>query len=565
MMSITSRKRVGSEPKTKGSWSLTSWHNELQRAERSAPESSRWKKVRPTEAADKPSWSGWKGAGGGSMPVLDAPPEFRGPTVQVAGLFPFSAGGSLPLVGAVLGHHLAERGVVCGDPVSWFVNGLINNPSCFVLGRPGVGKSSLMVRLLIQLYLRGIIPLVLGDVKGEYADTIRRLNGQVLTPGKQYVNPLDKGPLASRLHKLPEEDRGRAEADLEARRTNVLTGLCELAIREELQAHERNVLAAAPSLWERMNPGRTPVIPDLLALVKQRPKELRQIVNDRGNDDRYDDRCERVIDALIALSGAGEFGDLFARQTSEPIDMYRPVCFDMTAVFEREVRLQGALQLVCWSYGSSQVAAAKYLADVEDAGRRTYFMVMDELWRPLQSAPFMVDRVDELTRLNRTLNLGQALATHTMDDLKLGSEEATAKAWGFVSRSEMVFLGGLAPSEMGNLRTVFALSRREESMLTDWSVKGEVNPENGQHDPPPGRGKFLLKVGKSVGTPFRVNLTDLEANVHDTNEAWGDTKTSMAGSNRMSGRALPEEVVRPVDEARTRAERDVVRDEQEVA
>ena len=509
---------------------------ELHRAEKLAPETARWHRTAAKERTTQaPSRFGWLIPGGGAMRLLESHPEFRGPTVQVAGLFPWSAGGSLPMVGAVLGHHLAERGVVCGDPVSWFVSGLINNPSCFVLGRPGVGKSSLVVRLLVQLYLRGIVPLVLGDVKGEYAELIRRLGGQVLTPGVKHVNPLDRGPLALKLDELPKELRERAVADLEARRKNVLIGLCELVLREELKAHERNVLAAAPALWEEMHPKQTPVIPDLLDLVRSRPALLAQVVNDRGDEQRYKDRCERVIDALIALSGAGEFGDLFARQTTEPMDMHRPACFDMSSVFEREVRLQGALQLVCWSYGSSQVAAAKYLADAKKAPRRTYFMVMDELWRPLQSAPFMVDRVDELTRLNRTLNLGQALATHTMDDLKLGSEEATAKAWGFVSRSEMVFLGGLAPSEMGNLRTVFALSNREETMLTDWSVKGEVNPETGQHDPPPGRGKFLLKVGKAIGTPFRVNLTALEASVHDTNEAWEDTRSSMAGSHRIAG------------------------------
>lgn len=533
---MTTSQPTGTGRRRGGSWSVTAWRDDLRHLESKAPDAVRWRRAPSTKVlAEHPTRFGWAGPGGGKTTFFDTHPEFRGPTVQVAGLYPWSVGGSLPLVGAVLGPHLAARGMVCGDPVSWFVSGLINNPSCFVLGRPGVGKSSLVVRILSQLFNKGIVPLVLGDVKGEYADLIRALGGQVLTPGIRHVNPLDRGPLAGRLDELPSDLRERAVADLEARRANVLTGLCELVLREELKVHERNVLAAAPRLWEELNPGRTPVIPDLLELVRARPAALAEVVNDRGDEQRYEDRLERVIDALIALSGSGEFGDLFAHQTTEPMDMLRPVCFDLRSVFEREVRLQGALQLVCWSYGSSQVAAAKYLADAGVAPRRTYFMVMDELWRPLQSAPFMVDRVDELTRLNRTLNLGQALATHTMDDLKLGSEEATAKAWGFVSRSEMVFLGGLAPSEMGNLRTVFALSNPEESMLTDWSVKGEVNPETGQHDPPPGRGKFLLKVGKAVGTPFRVNLTPAESSIHDTNDAWVDTKTSMAGSHRITG------------------------------
>jgi hypothetical protein len=47
-----------------------------------------------------------------------------------------------------------------------------------------------------------------------------------------------------------------------------------------------------------------------------------------------------------------------------------------------------------------------------------------------------------------------------MTDLRLPTSEATAKAWCFVERSAMVFLGGLAPAEMGNLREVFAMSLR---------------------------------------------------------------------------------------------------------
>lgn len=484
-------------------------------------------------APSAPGRYGWTLPGGGVTTLVDSPPEFRGPTVQVAGLYPFSAGGTLPMIGAPLGPHLNGRGVVCADPVSWFAANLINNASAFILGRPGIGKSSLLARILVLLYVKGIIPLVLSDVKGEYVILIRDcLNGQVIAPGRgvEYVNPLDRGPLAADLARLPEKIRAAAEADMDARRLNVMTGLCELALERPLEAHERNVLALAPRVWEENHEGQVPVIPDILELVRSRPERLATIVNDRGDEERYFSRLEGLIDALIALSGDGEFGDVFAHQTTNPLQMHTAAVFDLSAVDAMDSRLQAGLQLVCWSYGSAAVASAKYLSDAGLGPRRTYLMVMDELWRALRAADFMVDRVDDVIRLNRTLSLAQILCTHTMDDLKLATADATEKAFGFVSRSEMVFLGGLAPKEMGNLQQAFGMSEQEESLVTSWSVPGQVNPETNETDPPPGRGKFMLKVGKSTGTPFRVTLTAPEINAHDTNANWRDTFASLAGS-----------------------------------
>ena len=56
-------------------------------------------------------------------------------------------------------------------------------------------------------------------------------------------------------------------------------------------------------------------------------------------------------------------------------------------------------------------------------------VIMDELWRPMRAAPRMVQRIDSLTRLNRTQGAGTMKCTHTMSDfLALGSEEERQKA-----------------------------------------------------------------------------------------------------------------------------------------
>lgn len=482
---------------------------------------------------------GWNIAGGGSTQIVAPVPEVRGPTVQVCGLYPFSVGSSLALVGTPLGPHLEGRGTVCSDPVSWFVADLINNPSAAVLARPGVGKSTLIRHIVGYLPVKGVLPMVLSDWKPDYVDLIRELEGQVIKVGRSsgFVNPLDPGPLAHRLNDLPDAVRGRVVADVRGRRMNTMEGLCGLALGSDLAAHERTILSGAMELWDTNHPGVVPVIANVLDLIQERPTRLRLMAQDRGEDARYDARTERLVDALMALSGESEtFGRVFAEPTSEQLELDRPVVFDLSEFEGMDAKLQAGVQLVCWSYGSTAVSSAKALADAGLAPRRTYVLVMDELWRALRAAAFMVDRVDEITRLNRTLNLGQILCTHGMDDLKVHDEEATAKAWGFISRSEMVYLGGLNPGEMGNLEEVFALSGKEIEMLTGWAQAGEVNPSTGAASIPRGRGKFLMKVGKKAGVPFMVDLQPVEASIHDTNKAWADTVAAFGrpGHNAMS-------------------------------
>ncbi|MBU2698829.1 MULTISPECIES: ATP/GTP-binding protein [Pimelobacter] len=479
---------------------------------------------------------GWRLPGGGRTMRVMTHPEFRGPTVQTCGLFPFVVGSSLPLIGTPLGEHLEGRGWVCGDPVLWFLHGMLNNPSGFVIGRPGVGKSTLIRRIAGFLPVKGILPMVLSDWKPDYVDLMNELDGQVLSPNRSdsFINPLDPGPVAGLLAQLPEEVRSRVLANIRGRRINVAVGLCALALGRDLAAHERNMLSAALGAWDAEHPDEVPVFADIQALIKARHPRVRVQAQDRGDVERYDDRAEGLLDALNSLTGGDEiFGDVFAKPTTTQLRIDKPVVFDLSAFEEMDPILQAGVQLVCWTYGSTTLAAAKVLADAGLAPRRVYLLVMDELWRALRAAEFMVDRVDEITRLNRTIGLGQLLCTHGMDDLKLHNPEATAKAWGFVSRSEMVIMGGLNPGEMGNLEEVFALSNVEKDQLTQWAQIGEADPETGQGGEPLGKGMFMIKAGKKPGIPFRVKLTRVEVEglrvvggIHDTDKTWRDQKAA---------------------------------------
>jgi hypothetical protein len=115
------------------------------------------------------------------------------------------------------------------------------------------------------------------------------------------------------------------------------------------------------------------------------------------------------------------------------------------------------------------------------------------------------------------------MISHTMSDLmSLPTEEDRMKAAGFVERSGMVICGGLPSKEMPLLNTAISMSRAEQEMLQGWQDPPAWDPVTGREADPPGRGKFLIKVGGRPGIPLTVELTDAERHINDTNKLWHD-------------------------------------------
>lgn len=484
------------------------------------------RKAAREELQTRPGRRGWLGRGSGRMDFIEVPPELQGTSVQICGYWPFIAGSSTPAVGVPLGRHLEKGTYVCADPVFWFLSNLVLNPSAFVLGRPALGKSTLTRRMVTVLAAWGIVPMILSDTKPDYVELIRELDGQVIEVGRGrgHQNPLDFGPLMSRLQSIPDlAKRREAVNELRGRRQTTLEGLIALVRGGRVHSYERSILSEALRLLDSdENRTTAPLLRDVEGIIQARPDALRALARDRGVDAEYDERVKHLLDDLTALGSNGPFGDIFSEPTSTHIELGRPMVFDMSGVDDADMNLQAAVQSVSWAYGSAVVSAHTHLAEAGLEQRTHYFLVMDELWRMLRAEAEMVFFVDALTRLNRSRGIAQMMITHTMNDLKLATDELTSIAWGFVERSAMVFLGGLAESEMGNLEGVFGMSSREKSMITDWSAEGAINPETGKSSAPPGRGKFLLKIGKKPGTPFITALLPMELAVNDTNTAWAD-------------------------------------------
>lgn len=529
----------------------------------------------------RPPPRGWMGRGGGETMVISVAPEWRGTTVQVCGLWPYGVGTGAPMIGVPLGRHLINRGTVCCDPISWFQRAnLISNPSAFVLGKPGLGKSTIIRRMATGLAGYGVQPLVLGDLKPDYVDLIREMNGQVITlgRGRGYLNILDPGEAgeaAGLLRAAAELERAvikdeEAELtqlrnaavpddviaaqvirersaqivgslpihadnitrnerlatqvlqDAHGRRLTMVSALLTIMRREPPTDREETIIDAALKLLDATHDG-IPVLKDLLELIQAAPAELRSVALDRGDLTRYQEITENLEASLIGLVSGGRLGELFSQQTTVRMQRDRPVVYDVSSIDDSEMDLQAAVLLACWSAGFGTVNVATALADADLEPRRHYFVILDELWRALRAGRGMVDRVDALTRLNRQRGVGMAMISHTMSDLmSLSNEEDRMKAKGFVERSGMVICGGLPASEMPLLNSAINMSGAEQDMLQGWQDPPAWDPVSGTEADPPGRGKFLIKVGGRPGIPLSVELTEAEKHINDTNKLWHD-------------------------------------------
>jgi hypothetical protein len=470
---------------------------------------------------------GYAGPGLGRASYVEAPVEYRGTTVQVCGLWPFAAGSGSPMIGVPVGSHLRTGATVCFDPISWFTRAkLLHNPSAFILGEPGLGKSSFSRRLVLGLAAQGVVPLILGDLKPDYTALTAALGGQVIKLGRGLgsLNPLDVGALGAALPKLSGRAAERVRAEVHGRRVAMTAALVTVMRRKPVSDHEETVLSAALHVLDQAHADTSaPLLSDLIAVLDAAPDAIRAVTLDRGDDARYREAVDPLQRSLVGLLD-GPFGTVFGRPTTTPLNLgAAAVAIDTSAIDAADQRMQAAVLLSCWSQGFGAVEAAHTLADEGLGPRRFFYAVLDELWRVLRTGAGLVDRVDELTRLNRPLAMGTCYVTHTMSDLQaLANPEDRAKAEGFVERAGAVVVGGLPAREFTQLSRVVGFSAAEQTMITKWSTPASWDSAAGGSAPPPGQGNFIIKVGQRPGIPLHVDFVPAEraTAVHDTNSRW---------------------------------------------
>jgi hypothetical protein len=189
-------------------------------------------------------------------------------------LWPSSAGSGSPSIGAPLGQNLITGVTVCGDPASWFTRAhLIANPSMYVQGKPGTGKSTLVDRMLLYLASAGVTPLVLGDLKPDYTATVAWLGGQVIPVGCRLggINVLDPGEMEAAAQRIGGLGGSQLRAEAYGRCTDM--PICT----PSGSAGPAASLVASAGTWEPSNRRLATKRPPLTVRTRAFPVPWRQV------------------------------------------------------------------------------------------------------------------------------------------------------------------------------------------------------------------------------------------------------------------------------------------------
>ena len=400
----------------------------------------------------------------------------------------------------------------------------------------------------------GSIPLVLGDLKPDYPDLMRALDGEVIAlgRGRGYINPLDMrltheaiALLDSGAGSIDETERAKLRrellSDARGKRHAMVAALATIQRSRPLDDGEDTILAAALSELDQKHHGE-PVLRDLVQLIEAAPDVVRDAAYDQGSDERYQELTRPLIRTLRGLLQEGRIGEMFSRQTTSRLDLERPAVFDVSSIPEDQTELVAAALTACWGIGFSAVNTRVALGKAGILPMRHYLVILDELWRVLLAARSgMVDRVNSLTRLNRQVGAGLIMISHTIKDLlSLAEEHERMKALGLIERSGMLICGALPPEEHPRLRQVKDFTDAELRLLSSWQDPPPWG--SAANVAPPGLGKFLVKVGGRPGIPLHVSLTAAEQRlgIHDTSRLWHTATAAASNGNGqppMAGRS----------------------------
>ena len=452
---------------------------------------------------------GWRVPGAGRAAHVAPGVAYTGTTSQLCGLFPFAVSSGASVHGVPIGRHMHTAEPVGLDPAEWLRTGLVSNTGVWVQGQPGIGKSSIVKRLLIGLVGFGMTAIVPGDVKGEYTPLVEALGGAVwrIGRGRHALNPLDAGPLAAAHDPAAATVRARSGEPTRARRQSLLEALISIIRRDDVTVTERRLLAAALDLAAARP---EPVIPDVLRILDHGGDPLPRLAATDVQD--YRRRTRDLINALGLLCD-GPIRGLFDRPSTVAADPGTPaLSLDISALDDDDDDVVAAAMLCSWTWSANLIDATTTLGR-----RRNVVQVQDELWRALRVAPGLVERSDRITRLNRHRGVVSFQVTHSLDDLEaLPTEADRAKARGMAARNAILLLGGMAEKELDGLRRITPLTDNEASLVTAWAAPPTWHAGHTH----PGRGKYLIKSGERIGLPVALQLTPIEQQLYDTDRAF---------------------------------------------
>jgi hypothetical protein len=443
--------------------------------------------------ADRPTpraW-GWATPGGGRSANVEGGVVYQATSAQVCGLYPFALSSGAATPGVPIGRHMLTAEPVGLDPAEWLREGLVSNTGVWVQGQPGIGKSTIVKRMLTGLICFGAAAVIPGDVKGEYSDLVEALGGRVwrIGRGRHTLNPLDAGPLRAAAARTSGAARDRLIETIRARQLSLLEALVVIVRRGQISVTERLILGAALDL-AAAGTSVEPIIPDVLAQLTTPPAELLRIAA-TSTVEEFGRELRDLINSLGLLC-QGAIRGMFDRQSSVTADLSTPaMSLDISALDDDDDEVVAAAMLCSWAWAAAMIDGAAALGQ-----RRNVVRVQDELWRALRVAPGLVEMSDRVTRLNRHRGEISFQVTHSLDDLEaLPTEADRAKARGMASRAGIMVLGGMADKELDGIRRITPMTSQETAMVRSWAapptwIAGSAHP---------GRGRYLLKAGSGWG------------------------------------------------------------------
>jgi len=428
------------------------------------------------------------------------PTVFRADSSQLAGLYPFLNGASLPPMGAYLGWNTLTLEAFAAHPAAWVSAGLTTNANVLVTGVPGAGKSALIKALVFRLMTFGVRTIVLGDLKGEYTALGRHLGTAplILGPGHPTrINPLDAGPARQRPGSV--EDSVGEQADIHRRRLTLLAALIGVRLMRRLTPLEESALSVAIRANTGPDADSAAARPPTIGQVHHslRTPDARAVVDLglRGVDDALD-RTEDITHALANMLD-GSLGGIFDGPSTSGLDPSAPLqSVDISRLSGRSEDTI-AMVLACLStWGHAAVEASGSVTAV----------VRDEAWRQLRF-PALVRKVDADLRLQRSEGTIQLLATHRLSDFEAvgaaGSEQvAIAKELVGSFDTRVCLAQDTAPLAM--TKQTIGLTDAECALIASW---GRVH-----------RGRALWKVGRAGSFPVQLVLSPLERSLFHTDE-----------------------------------------------
>ncbi|MBB3724495.1 ATP-binding protein [Nonomuraea dietziae] len=351
-------------------------------------------------------------------------------------------------------------------------------------------NSAIAKRLCLGLVAYGYKLVVPGDVKGEYAELVRALGGQVVRIGRglDAINPLDSGPLGRHLPSLGASERERMLAEVNGRRGELLHALLATphGLTRRPGAEESTAINTAVQLAADAQPaGVDPTIPDVIAVLRGSPQALRDRLITR-DESTYLATVRPVIAAMENLCD-GPLSGLFDRPTTAPLDLSQPaVAIDLSPILSAGDQVVAAGLLATWAYSYASVDTARAFGLLD----KQVVLPLDELWRALRAGPGMVAAMDGITRLNRSKGEISLMITHSLQDLEaLPTEEDRAKARGLMERCDTLILAAMPVSELARVSEQKPLTASEISLVASWAspTSSGLDAAAAMH---PGRGKY---------------------------------------------------------------------------